>query len=227
MNIKKKLALFFFILIVATGCDGVYNLEIYDNKYREDATITETNTLNWYDKNENGVSFRDFLDEEYNRDNYYYHKTMLSDSSALALNYKSDFDLNAYSSLGLPYRCYDYFNIIEEDTTILISTSNKNQCYERYKWLDNITVNLKTNHKVLDNNADSVKGNTYTWNLTRENASDKSLQIKISKYDFVNNYDNEIAKNALLIIGIVLTLAIIVALAIFIIRRIQKNANKV
>lgn len=224
---KKKFFLSIFILLLATGCDGTYNLEIYDNRYKEDITVAENNPSNWYTTNKNGVSFNQLLTEEYNRDNFYYKKKLTSTTTTMGLNYKSDFDLDTYSSIAIPYRCYQYFTVLDEGDDIVISTSTKNICYDLYEWLDNITINVKTNHKVLDSNADSVKNGVYTWHLTRDNASNKSIQIKFSTKKFIVNYNNENLKSNLslpLIIGIVLILAGVVLL---ILRMVQKNANKI
>jgi hypothetical protein len=214
-------------MLLTTGCDGVYNVEIYNGSFKENITITESDSNNWDDVNENGASFRELLDAEYNRDNYYYKKTMISTPNELGLNYKSDFDLETYSSLGIGYRCYEYFRVVQDDKYILIITSNKNTCFDRYKWLNNITVNVKTNHKVLDNNADKVKGTTYTWYLTRDNASNKMMQIKLSTTEHVYNYDNEVVNQALVIIGIIGGI-IALCLIIFVIFKVRGNrANKI
>jgi hypothetical protein len=215
------------ILLLATGCDGTYNVEIYNNRFKEDITIKENDSINWDDVNENGVSFRNLLDAEYNRDNNYYKKTLISNTNELGLNYKSDFDFNTYSTSGIGYRCYQYFRVVQENNSILIATSNRNTCYDDYKWLNNITINVKTNHKVLDNNADKVDGNTYTWYLTRENASNKSLQIRLSSTNFIYNYNNEVVNQVLLIAGIIAGV-ITIFIIIFLIFKIKsKRANKI
>ena len=92
--------------------------------------------------------------EEYDRDNGFYRKTFISTDTEKGLNYVCEFDQQDYSAMSLPSRCYQYFNVIEEDDTIIISTSNKNLCYDYYKWLENITINFTTNHEVLYSNAD-------------------------------------------------------------------------
>lgn len=224
---KKNLMLALFVLLLATGCDGTYNLEIYDDRYKEDITIIENNTNNWYSPNKNGVSFNDLLTEEYNRDNFYYQKKLISDTTTMGLNYKSDFDIDTYDSLAIPYRCYQYFTVLDEGDDIVISTSNKNLCYGAYEWLNNITINIKTNHKVLEHNADSVKNGIYTWKLTRENASDKSIQIKFSTKKFIVNYENEDIKSNFSLAFIIAGILILTGIILLILRMLQKNANKI
>jgi hypothetical protein len=223
----KYFLLTMLVLLLTTGCDGVYNVEIYNGSYKEDITITEKNSNNWDDVNENGVSFREQLDAEYNRDNHYYDKMLISNSTELGLNYKSNFNLIDYSSLGIGYRCYQYFRAVESDGIITIMTSNRNTCYDHYKWLDNITINVKTNHKVINNNADKVDGDTYTWYLTRENASDKSLEIRLSSNDYVYNYNNEVVNQLLLIFGIIAGVIIIIIIILVVFKIKGKRANKI
>jgi hypothetical protein len=224
---KLRILLLSILLLITTGCDGVYNVEIYNDRYKEDITITENNSNNWDDKNENDVSFKTLLDEEYNRDNDYYVKEKLSSSTVLGLNYKSDFSLESYGSLGIAYRCYDYFSVLDDNDSVTIITSNKNKCYDLYKWLNNITINIKTNHKVLDNNADESQGSTYIWHLNRQNAVDKIIKLKFSKSEYVNNYENETVKNVGLIIGVVAIVLLVIGIVFLILRARMNKVNKI
>ncbi|HHT38792.1 MAG TPA: hypothetical protein GXZ95_05250 [Mollicutes bacterium] len=224
---KLKYVLLCMFLLLLTGCSGVYNIEIYNNRYKEDITIVEENSKNWYDTNENGVTFKQLLDEEYERDNHYYKKKLISDFDKMGLNYKSDFDFESYSSLGIVYRCYQHFRVLQEENVITIITSDRNKCYDYYKWLDDITINVKTNHKVLDHNADETDKNTYTWYLNRNNALEKSIVIQLSSNEFVFNYENEEIKKYGIYIGIIAIIGIIIlGIGIFLKLR-NKKVNKI
>jgi hypothetical protein len=226
MKNLKKIILSVLLLLLVSGCDAVYNVEIYNDTCKEDATIIEDNSSNWYDKNQYGGTFKDMLDEEYNHDNYYYSKKMISSETELGLNYKGKLSLSDYDTSSIVYRCYDYFSMTEQDDSIVISTSNHNLCFDNYKWLDSLIVNVKTNHKVINNNADNVNGNTYTWNLTKYD-NDRSIQIELSKDEYVFNYDNEILKKfgtVAIVAGAIILVLIFVALYFYI---KSKRANKI
>jgi hypothetical protein len=226
MKNLKKIILSVLLLLLVSGCDAVYNVEIYNDTCKEDATIIEDNSSNWYDKNQYGGTFKDMLDEEYNRDNYYYSKKMISTETELGLNYKGKLSLSDYDTSSIVYRCYDYFSMTEQDDSIVISTSKHNLCFDNYKWLDSLIVNVKTNHKVINNNADNVNGNTYTWNLTKYD-NDRSIQIELSKDEYVFNYDNEVLKKfgAVAIVAGAITLVLIFVALYFYIK--SKRANKI
>ena len=88
-------------------------------------------------------------------------------------------------------------------------------CFEEYAMLNTITVNLKTNHKVVSSNADSINGYHYTWNLSREEKDDAAILITIKKDEYVFNYKNEFLKKILYtvcFIGIILGVGIIIYL---------------
>ena len=88
-----------------------------------------------------------------------------------------------------------------------MSTSLKNLCFYEYPILENITINLKTNHKVVSSNANIVDGYHYTWNIDKDNKDDAAIQITIKKDEYVFNYENELVKKVMffvLIIGIIL-----------------------
>lgn len=69
-------------------------------------------------------------------------------------------------------------------------------------------INIITKNKVLMNNADSAKGNTYTWHVTEDNKDDLSIEIKIAKGQ--KAFDNSII--------IYVLFGIIVVIIIFTIR---------
>ena len=43
-----------------------------------------------------------------------------------------------------------------------------------------MTVNIKTQFSVEENNADKVSGDTYTWNINGKNYNNKSIYMKIN-----------------------------------------------
>ncbi len=65
--------------------------------------------------------------------------------------------------------CYQYFSIVENPNRdgVILSTSNKNLCFEMYDILEDITIRLKTNHEVESHNADEVVDGEYIWKLNK------------------------------------------------------------
>ena len=54
--------------------------------------------------------------------------------------------------------------------------------------LDSVSISIKTYHKVIDNNADEVKNNVYTWNIDRDNISTNNILFVVSKSEYVWYY---------------------------------------
>ena len=77
--------------------------------------------------------------------------------------------------------------------------------------------------KVTKNNADSVKGNTYTWNIDKTSVdTNPSLYMKIDMQEEVNNSSKAI-KNTILVFAILLLIGIIVGAILFKKNKEQNN----
>ncbi len=108
----------------------------------------------------------------------------------LGITYEEEYnwnDTSDFSQMAGVNTCYDYFTVLRNNDEesgneqLIISTSAKNYCFEMYPNLESITVNLKTNHKVVSHNADQVNDNNYVWNINKNNASQKTMQIILSE----------------------------------------------
>lgn len=165
------------LLIFLTGCSAQYNLNITGNTYMEEVILTgssseENNALNrkWqiaYDKNIYNIGDEDTkTDEVYD---YKYNGNMLT--------FSHQFSSNNYSDSTAASICFNKVTVNNYIDEIIISTSPKAECFNKYPNLTNITAKITTDKKVLSNNADSVSGNTYIWNLTKGNASNKAINM--------------------------------------------------
>lgn len=229
---KKKILFLLFFLLMVTGCSSSYDIEIYNNQVKEKMEFVSTSSYTWDNEVKYGFSYRELLlasykypypafsstvvdeDDTIKLDNVEYYKNTLIDTSdklGLMLEYNK-FTLDNFNDSSIVKKCYQYFNIIEEDDNVIISTSTTNKCFDEYPLLDTITVNLKTNHKVVNSNASFSKGYHYTWNLSRENKDDAAISITIKKDEFVFNYENEFVKKVIyfiVFVGIILIVSTI------------------
>ena len=53
---------------------------------------------------------------------------------------------------------------------------------------DEVVINIKTDNKVLSNNADKVSGNTYTWVINRKNLGHVKINMELSKKTNISGY---------------------------------------
>lgn len=231
---KKKLILL-IVLFLLTGCSATYDIEIYNDTVKEKLEFIDTNPSNWDNEAQYGLTYRELVvsSHEYPYPVFnstivdendtikldgieYYDNTLISDSNRLGqkLEYNK-FTIDNFNDSSIVKKCYQYFNVIEEDDEIILSTSLRNMCFDEYVMLNTITVNLETNHKVVSSNADSINGYHYTWNLSREEKDDAAILITIKKDEYVFNYKNEFLKKILYtvcFIGIILGVGIIIYL---------------
>lgn len=179
---KKKLILLTNILLL-TGCTCEYNLAIEKNTYKEEIIINgttkeEISNLNqeWtipVNKEEYNIGGDESTVIDTNIDTYNYQLN----NNSLKLNY--DFTKNSIINSSAISVCYNKITVLDYNNSIIISTSPKTNCFNEYPDLTNLTVNITVDKKVTANNADSIKGNVYTWNFTKENASNKAINLTL------------------------------------------------
>jgi len=169
-----KKIIFLLIILLLTGCSANFNVEIKQNtieqnifiqanNYELDGTLLNTIAKNVYiDKQDTTVLGRFRL-----------------------LNNKNDNPLNAFVSYNINdydydyslYICYDNQNITYSNNILKVETSDYFNCFDKYSIIDDVNINVTTGYKVLENNADKVDGNTYTWNITKSNKKGIKLTL--------------------------------------------------
>lgn len=181
---KKRIILLIIAVLLTTGCTCEYNLTIDNNTYHEKIILTGTTSeeiTNFSNKWQIPVD-----KEEYNSiggdtnsgvdvtgDIYEYSKT----GNNLVFNY--DFTTSGINNSTAISQCYSKATITAYQDSIIISTSDKVNCFDRYAPLTNLKINITTTKSVKSHNADSVNGNTYTWNVNSTNANNKPINLLI------------------------------------------------
>lgn len=195
---NKKTLIIIMILFFTTGCTCEYNLTINENNYSEKITLIAENSeeIKEFDNKWNIPVDKDEYEmisqsDSNNIDikNVYNYK--LSNSN-LILNYdfsKSNYDTSTAASI-----CYKKLTFKDYEGTTIISTSEKNNCFDKYPPLTNIKVKIVVDREVISNNADEVNGKTYIWNITKDNANDKSINL-VLKNDVSESSGSENNKN--------------------------------
>ncbi len=163
------------MLLLLSGCTVNYNLDIEGNGiYKE--TITGTVTNEELDNN-NSTDINDF---SYNlnfatpliRDEGEYAKEIIDKKGYKEFSYSYVFDNN-----------YDKSNIINTCFSgVLLSDDDEFYYYDFYGpfkclYTDKININVTSKYAVIENNADKVNKNTYTWIIDNEDDSDIHLVV--------------------------------------------------
>lgn len=225
----KKKVLFIICMFLLTGCDAVYNLEIDNFKVNESTNIY----FNESDYNhESYVIFSDdkrvsnideLIDNSINEDylaftgglndKEYYNKKRLSDDDGKGINLNYSYKYDNYINSSLLNSCGKDVSFINDNKTLSLSVEFLPSCFmaENGTYLNNLTVNIKTNLKVSENNADTIDGNIYSWIINDDNYYDKNIKIVMKKSkNIVSSTDYSI-----LFIVLFLILIIIVFLMLF------------
>lgn len=182
---KKRIILLIIAVLLTTGCTCEYNLTIDNNTYHEKITLTGTTSEeitnfsnSWQipvDKNEyNDIGGDTNSNVNITGDIYEYSKT----GNNLIFNY--DFTTSGINNSTAISQCYSKATITAYQDSIIISTSDKVNCFDRYAPLTNLKINITTTKPVKSHNADKVSGNTYTWIITKDNASNKPVNMVIN-----------------------------------------------
>lgn len=170
---KKKLVLV-FVLFLMTGCSVDYTLKFHDNVISETIDIDATST------NMTDTQIKTMLEDQMdpNEESPLYQVKQKNKKITLSQKYTT----KTYQNSPLLRQCYTAYNFIEDDHYYDLTTSETFSCNPfDYMYIDILQIKIKTNHKVLLHNADTVIHNTYIWNITKENAENKPIQIRFSK----------------------------------------------
>ena len=227
---KIKCLILILITFLMCGCTASVNLEITDSEVKENVEITfYQNAI--YPKDVIKTSFRNYIpiyesdsiiDAEPDLpslDIIYYEKEETDLGNGYRFNYKYDFDILDYNNARTIKEGFRSYNVSKENDIISLSTDDEGiLCFDDYPLLEEVRVNIKTDYFVLENNADSINGNTYTWVFNKD--SKKSINMSI---DTTRDANYSVIDG---LIPIVIIVAIILIIVLFLVFR-NKNNNKI
>ncbi len=207
---KIKIVVLSLLLLLVTGCSVDYTLNFQNNNLLENISIDATGS----DMTKEEISEMLKLHMYPESENQLYQ--IKQNNKKIQLSQK--YNVSTYKNSLLLNQCYTAYNFIENGDYYDLTTSEIFSCNPfEYMYIDELKIKIKTNHKVLSHNADSVENGIYIWNITVDNASNKPIQIRFSKEIKENNM-------GLIILGITVIIAIIILLVVLV--KKQKN-NKI
>lgn len=201
----KKLLFLLIVLLVLSGCEAVYNLEI-DDVYNESVVITPTTEteMSKFSRSFNEMFYTAHLADDYDPEEeppkgVAYYEKMISDGNVLTFKHK--FTKDNFGDSRLANLCFPSFLFIE-GKHLRFNTLADFDCYTDYPGLENVTININVKGEVYNHNADSVNGTVYTWvikpgqlralNLEYENPDTKEEKKKDnSNKDTEGNQNNQ------------------------------------
>lgn len=231
MKNKKFLLIVLLLLFTTTGCSVNYDVEIYNNKVNEKIEISDPSLNNSealknyiedlffkYTGDYELLSIREFKNYDNNKSNAH---SLVSEKT---YNSFKEYYENLHDIKG----CCRTIDLSDNGTHITYRALGYNKWFDKYSELDGIKLRVKSNHKLVETNADEIeKGYIYIWDINRSNYKEKVPYLKLESKKYVFNYENEFLKNVLTIGGLA---AIIVggpAIAYFVVKGKQKKVNKI
>ncbi len=182
---KNKLKIFILVIILfLTGCTGnaEYNLLIGKEKIIENIKITVPNE-NFHNDSLEGYPMELEFEENYyaNKNQKLLYNKRIEDTVTDKIMYLDyTYDIDEFKNSNFLNSCFKKLTYENNDNYILIDVTDLSYCMSG----NEITINIKTDLKVVKNNADIINENIYTWNINKNNFINKNIMIKISKKEF-------------------------------------------
>ena len=223
----KNKSLFIIILILITGCSVEYNLNI-DSSFSEHTDYIPESSEEMID----GTQYRLpalFSESRLTYDNSnlkeikYYNIKTLKDNK---FSFNFVYDDNQLNDSNIANSCYQFFSVDAKENEVSILTGNKFYCFDVYEELDSVTININSNYKVIQSNADKIVGKKHTWYITRENASNKPIIFVYDKSKKNMTIMQYLIDNVPLVVVVGTTL-MLGGITFLIINTKKKKANKI
>ena len=181
---KIKFILLILLVFIITGCSGNYNLTFNkDLSINEELNILIDNSNNAYERTLDLLKKAEIDPDKYE---------IMIDKDKVKIVYKETYTSfeNYYLNSKLYRSLFENIEYEKDNTGMSINTKSRfklndknNQSIINAYDIDNFKINLSIPFNVTENNADSIKDNTYTWDL---NNSDTYKEINL-KYDYRND----------------------------------------
>ena len=210
---KIKLIILLLIIMIASGCTKEYNLIIDNDKIIEEFNITLDNN----EENKQRLELDYF--PLHADDTTKYEKKIEKVDNLLNAHFSYTYNPKEFVNANSINECFETKEIlVDNQDYYYFKLENMKECMSDY----NLDINITTNNKVLDNNADEIKDNKYIWHLTDDNKSTFKLEMKIDK----NNYSKSSNKSLFYTVVLVVVTVVIIILAIYLIIKRNKS-NKI
>ncbi len=178
----RNILFIIFCSFLCCGCDATYTINL-DSKYNVKENIIVTGTSD-YDKEEFSkfswdipLAKSDFkVSDSKEKDTLYYK--LKKENNGISLN--NGFSRNGYLQSTIANSAYEYVSIVDVGNETIISTGSNFLLFDMYSNLDNVTIIIKSSKKLVETNADKVENHKYFWYLTKDNAINHDIYLKLN-----------------------------------------------
>ena len=209
---KIKIVFLTLIILLVTGCAGTYNLTI-----DEDLTVKENLSVNFSGEESSYEKIYDLLKRENVKEDEY---TLTTEGYNLKLDYNHEYtSIEDYLLNSLLYKqLFDNIAYDSDNKEVSLSTGNifnlSNSKLNNSYNIKNLQINVTTPLDVVEENADKISENTYTWTIDNT-TKEKYMYLTFSK-------SNNILNKGTTIVLCVMVVAIAIS-AIIMIKRLSES----
>ena len=175
---KIKIVFLALIILLITGCAGTYNLTI-----NEDLSVKENLSVNFSGEESSYDKINDLLRRENVKEDEY---TLTTEGYNLKLDYTHEYsDIEDYLLNSLLYKqLFDSISYDSDNKEVALSTGNifnlsTSKLNNSYN-IKNLQINVTTPLDVIEENADMINENTYSWTLDNT-TKEKYMYLTFSK----------------------------------------------
>lgn len=166
-----KFVIIIILAIIVCGCTKEYKL------YIDDGGLTEK----FHMEIDSSDEYIFLLDGDFyplhNNFDQKFKKNLKNKGKNKVLNLEYKYSFSSFINANSFNQCFDYRNIKNEKDYYTIELSKPNGCM----FNNDYTINIITDNEVVEDNANSVKGNKYIWYVDNTKKDNFKLLIKIKK----------------------------------------------
>lgn len=187
---KKRIIFIILFIFLLTGCSTEYNLE-FSNKGIKEHVVVNIPDSSIPKKDSNGQiddRVTPFIENDQypffgSYDTIYKKKVNKKNGvTTVTLDYK--FTHDNFNKSYVMKGCFSESKYEKDKKSYHLHLYGSFYCMNG----DKVTINIKTNNRVLEHNADKVSGNVYTWYIDKNNKLDTNIKIDISKELWFERY---------------------------------------
>ena len=203
---KIKVVILLLIVLLVSGCSGVYNLEI-----NKDLTVKEELNLVLDNESSNYDKINDLLNRNKTDDSEY---KLVNEGDNLNLSYTRTYDSIEDYLLESPIykQLFDNITYNTDRKEISLEASNilnlKSNSLNYSNNVRLIQINVTTPFKILEENSDLSSENTYSWTINN-NTQEKDIFISFSTNSNKLNTGTKIIIATMAVAAIIILIIII------------------
>lgn len=217
----KKIILLLITTILLTGCQSTYDIKFTDNKIEDTIKIYTNNSVVQSATTKQTQDFQNELGN-WERGYEYYKRELYATEEITGYQYTYSFDYQEYDAMSQLRKCYEDFNFSYENNRVKLTTSNKFLCKTYYKDIDNLTLTITSDYKIINSNANTKSHNTHTWTINKDNYQNMPIEFEIDK---TQPYTAPKEEKEIDILGILSCIIFVLLIIVLIVKRKERRRN--